>query len=363
MVLQLLPTISYGDAVSNDTLALEKVIQKMGYKTGIYADSIDVRFPKGTAKERRKMPKLKPEDVVIYHMSTGSQLNWDFGRLDCRKVMVYHNVTPPGFVEKYNTLAAKQCSDGLEAARWLSDKVDYCLAVSEYNKQDLESMGYRCKIDVLPILIPFEDYAKKPDEVIVRKYQDGYTNILFTGRLAPNKCQEDVIRSFAFYQKYYNPKSRLFLVGSDGGYENYRKRLESLVNVLGVQDVIFTGHIRFAEILAYYQAADVFLCQSEHEGFCVPLVEAMYFQIPVIAYDSTAIYDTLGGGSIIMKEKNAVETAGMIDRLVKDENLRRKVIENQQKRLRDFDHREIEARFAALMKENVLGGQTNPMKS
>lgn len=354
MVLQLLPTIAYGDAVSNDTLALEKVIQKMGYKTGIYAETIDMRFPKGTAKEYRKMPKLKPTDVVIFHMSTGSQLNWDFGRMNCRKVMVYHNVTPPELLEKYNEAAAQQCRDGLEAVRWLADRVDYCLAVSEFNKSDLEQMGYRCPIDVLPILIPFEDYDKKPDEVIKRRYQDGYANILFTGRIAPNKCQEDVIRSFAFYQKYYNPKSRLFLVGSDRGYENYRKRLESYINVLEAREVIFTGHIRFNEILSYYQAADVFLCQSEHEGFCVPLVEAMYFDVPVVAYDSTAVYDTLGGGSLVLRRKDAMETAAVMDRLIRDGDLRNRVISNQQERLKDFRHPVIEARFMELLKKNVL---------
>ena len=354
LVLQLLPTISYGDAVSNDALTLEKVIKRMGYKTAIYAQSIDIRFPKGTAKEIRKLPKLSEHDVVIFHLSTGAQANWDFGKLPCKKVVIYHNMTPPSYLEKYNSLAAKQCSDGLESAEWLAEKADYCLAVSEFNKRDLEDMGYRCKIDVLPILIPFDDYDKKPNEITVRRYSDGYTNILFTGRIAPNKKQEDVIHAFACYKKYYNPKSRLILVGSSGGYENYRKRLESYINALGVEDVIFPGHIRFEEILAYYRLADVFLCQSEHEGFCVPLVEAMYFDVPIVAYDSSAISDTLGGSGVLLTRKDPMETAGVIDRLVKDEQLRTTIIANQRERLRDFDHKIIEARFEQLLRENVL---------
>lgn len=355
-IYQLLPTISYGDAASNDTLALQQVIKKMGFKSEIYAESVDVRLPKGTAKSIDKLPKITDKDIVIYHMSTGAQLNWDFGKMDCKKVMIYHNITPPDFLERYNSRAAIQCSEGIRSLKFLSDKVDYCLAVSAYNKQDLIDLGFKCKIDVLPILIPFSDYDKEPDAPLMRRLtSDGYTNILFTGRLAPNKCQEDVIKSFAAYKKHYNPKSRLILVGSDGGYENYRKRLESFAYALDVkEDVIFAGHIKFNQILSYYRAADIFLCMSEHEGFCVPLVEAMYFKLPIIAYDSSAIYDTLGGSGMVINTKNPLEVAGLIDKVVKDDTLREKMVANEQERLKDFAHNVIEERFISLMKENVL---------
>lgn len=355
LVLQLLPTISYGDAVSNDTLALEKVIKKMGYKTEIYAKSIDTRLPKGTAKDYKKLPKLSKDDVVIYHLSTGSGLNYVFGNLKCRKIVIYHNVTPPHFFEQYNKDAAARTAEGLEAVKWLADKVDYCIADSSFNKRELVEMGYKCKIDVLPILIPFDDYKKTPDEDMVKQYSDGYTNILFTGRIAPNKCQEDVIRSFAFYKKYYNPKSRLILVGSDTGYENYKNRLQRLVNFLEVEDVEFTSHIKFNQILSCYRVADVFLCQSEHEGFCVPLVEAMCFDVPVIAYDAAAIADTLGGSGILLHNKNHIETAGMIDRIVKDKELKSKVIANQRKRLKDFEYSVIAEQFEQYLKQFMQG--------
>jgi glycosyltransferase involved in cell wall biosynthesis len=355
MVIQLLPTISYGDAVSSHALALERLLKKNKYKTGIYAESIDVRFPNGTAKRVNKLPKLSKDDVVIYHMSTGSYLNEFFGNLPCKKVMIYHNVTPAEFLEPYNSLAAKQCREGLASVKALADKVDYCITVSEFNKKDLVDMGYKCRIDVLPILIPFSDYDKQPDHELIEKYDgDGYTNILFTGRLAPNKCQEDVIKAYALYKKYYNPKSRLILVGSSSGYENYRRRLEIYISTLQVENVIMTGHIKFSQILSYYNLADIFLCMSEHEGFCVPLVEAMYFNVPVIAYDSSAIGGTLGGSGILLKEKDALLTAGMIDRLVRDSALRKKVIFGQQERLADFSPELIEEKFMQLLRENVL---------
>jgi glycosyltransferase involved in cell wall biosynthesis len=163
-----------------------------------------------------------------------------------------------------------------------------------------------------------------------------------------------VIKAYALYKKYYNQKSRLILVGSSNGYENYRRRLEIYVSTLELEDVIMTGHIKFNQILAYYRLADIFLCQSEHEGFCVPLVEAMYFNVPVIAYDSTAIGGTLGGSGILMKEKDALLTAGMIDRLVRDSSLRKNVISAQQKRLKDFSPELIEEKFMQLLRENIL---------
>ena len=129
----------------------------------------------------------------------------------------------------------------------------------------------------------------------MKLYDDDYVNILFTGRVVPNKKQEDVIEAFYYYKRFIQPKSRLILVGSFAGIDKYHDQLEAYVNKLGLEDVIFTGQIKFDEILAYYQLADLFLCMSEHEGFCVPIVEAMYFNVPVIARDTSAIAWTLAG--------------------------------------------------------------------
>ena len=353
-IVQMLPSLAYGDAIGNDTVALKKCLEEQGYDTEIYAKHIDGRLPKGTAQEVSKMPHMNKDDVVLYHMSTGSELNEMFGNMKCKKVMIYHNITPPEMLEPYNKAAAADCREGYEELAKLADKVDYCIAVSEYNKQDLIKAGYKCKIDVLPILIAFDDYAKKPDAPLYGKYNDGVTNIIFTGRIAGNKCQQDVIHAFGLYQKYYNSNSRLILVGNDGGYETYKQKMQKYAQLNCIKNVIFTGHIKFSEILACYKAADLFLCMSEHEGFCVPLVEAMYFQIPVIAYNSSAIGETLGKGGILLNEKNALETAALMDRVLKDKELQKKIIANQNERLADFAHDKILARFNELLKENVL---------
>lgn len=353
-IVQMLPSLAYGDAIGNDTVALKKSLEEQGYDTAIYVKYIDGRLPEGTAQEVSKMPHMNKDDIVLYHMSTGSELNEMFGDMKCKKVMIYHNITPPEMLEPYNKAAAADCREGYEELAKLADKVDYCIADSEYNKQDLIKAGYKCKIDVLPILIAFSDYDKKPDAPLYGKYNDGVTNIIFTGRIASNKCQQDVIHAFGLYQKYYNSNSRLILVGNEGGYETYKLKMQKYAQLNCIKNVIFTGHIRFAEILACYKAADLFLCMSEHEGFCVPLVEAMYFKIPVIAYNSSAVGETLGKGGILLNEKNALETAALMDKILKDKGLQKKIIANQNERLDDFAHDKILARFNELLRENVL---------
>ncbi len=348
-VLQVLPTLAFGDAVGNHTRALELLLKDMGYETEIYALSIDKRLGKGKAKYIEDFPGLNPDDVVFYHLSTGSELNKAIPKLKCRKIVDYHNVTPPGFFTGISEELEERCQIGVEQVKKMCDAFDYVVADSEFNKSDLISMGYHCPIEVVPILIDFEDYRRRPNAEVMARFQDDITNIVFTGRIAPNKKQEDVIAAFYYYKKYFNKKSRLILVGSGKGMEHYLEKLKAYVKKLGLEDsVLFTGHVKFNEILAYYRIADVFLCMSEHEGFCVPLVEAMQFQVPIVAFDSTAIGGTLGGSGILLKEKDPLLTAGVMDRLMTDVRLRNQVVEGQKKRLGDFSHEVVNARYREL---------------
>lgn len=352
-IIQILPVLAYGDAIGNDTVALRDALLEAGYKTEIYAEVIDGRLPQGTARQVEELTVDK-DDVLLYHLSTCSDLNYKLEQYDCKRMILYHNITPPVFFKGINREVEKNCEDGLAGARHLAQKVEYALADSEYNKKDLINMGYSCKIDVLPILIAFDDYGGKPDKKVLNKYNDGYTNVIFTGRVAPNKKQEDVIRAFHFYHKYLNPESRLFIVGSYTGMEQYYGMLKDYVKRLDIEDsVYFTGHIKFKEILAYYHLADLFLCMSEHEGFCVPLVEAMYFKVPVIAYHSSAVGETLGGSGFLLEKKDPVETAMAMKRIMEDEGLRNTIIANEQARLQDFSHVKIKEKFYKLIEENI----------
>lgn len=349
-IIQLLPTLSYGDGVGNDVIAIDQIIKEMGYKTKIYAENIDSRIKKGLAEKVEKMPELNPTDIMIYHLSTGTVLNDKLSGYSGRKLVVYHNVTPAHFFRQYSRNAYRLCERGRAGIHKLRDVADYCWADSEYNKQELLEAGYRCKIDVVPIVIPFDDYKREPNKTVLKKYEDDFVNFVFVGRIAPNKKQEDVILTFYYYKKYIQPNARLFLVGSYQGSEAYYERLCGYIKRLELTDVYITGHTKFDEILSYYRLADVFLCMSEHEGFCIPLLEAMCFQVPIVAYAFTGVKETLGYAGLKLYEKDCRVAAEMIHMLVENKELREKVIAQQNVRLEEFSYEKIREQIISNLK-------------
>ncbi|MBR2067469.1 MAG: glycosyltransferase, partial [Solobacterium sp.] len=237
----------------------------------------------------------------------------------------------------YNFQTYVHCLDGRDEVKRLKDAFDYCICDSEYNKQELLDFGYSCQIDVVPILIPFEDYQKTPDAGVIEKYKGKKgKNILFTGRVAPNKKHEDLIHAFSLYRKQYDEDARLFIVGRHMDNPTYYAHLVNYIEENHFENIYFSDHVSFAEILAYYKIADLFLCMSEHEGFCVPLVEAMMFDIPVLAYDEGAIRYTMGDSGIVFEEKNFPEVASLMHLVLEDEELKKEIIARQRKRVEDF---------------------------
>ncbi|HEU0105791.1 MAG TPA: glycosyltransferase, partial [Vicinamibacteria bacterium] len=167
--------------------------------------------------------------------------------------------------------------------------------------------------------------------VVRRLYDDGRTNIVFVGRIIPNKKIDDLIRVFALYQRLFDRQSRLLLVGDYRGQEKYYDRLQDLVRERHAEEVVFTGQVDDDELRAAYASADLFLCLSEHEGFCVPLLEAMAFGIPVVAFDAGAVRETLRGGGVLLRDKEPAAVAGLVRRLLTDDALRARVMETQER--------------------------------
>lgn len=349
---QLLPTISYGDAVSNDTFAMSEVISEMGIDNGIYAINIDSKIS-NRAKGINQLT-VKSDDVVIFHMSTGSELSAIIPNLLAkRKIIRYHNITPSLFFKKYSDSAFELSTKGRQQLQELNNCFSLALCDSNYNKKELDKLGYK-NTKVLPIIMNYNDYNKEPDEAVIKKYRDGNVNILFLGRITPNKKQEDVIKSFYAYNKYINSGSRLFLIGSISGMDRYVASLKNLISELKLNDkVIMPGHSSFKEILAYYQIADVFLCLSEHEGFCVPLIESMVFKVPIVAFDSCAVPETLGDSGIVVKQKKYDIIAELIDIVITDSELKNKIINAQSKRLEYFDSIKVKSIFKEYL-EGIL---------
>lgn len=353
-IVQLLPTFIYGDAIGNDVIEIDKVIKQLGYDTRVYAEYVGKGINTSIVDNSEALfSQIKAEDIILYHLSTGTVLNDRLKELKCKIVIIYHNITPPAFFEMYSQDAVELSEKGIAGVKKLKDCVSYCLGDSEYNLRELKEYGYDCEMDVLPIVVPFEQYNQKPCKKIISKYKDGFTNIIFVGRIAPNKKQEDIIKSFYFYKKYINPKSRLFLVGSFNGMEKYKRDLDNYINALKLKDIFFTGHIKFSELLAYYDVADAFLCMSEHEGFCVPLLEAMYFRIPIIAYSATGVKDTLGNCGLQMEEKNCKIAAEMLNFAVTRQDLREQIVREQEVRLEEFSYEKTKNKFAECLKKVI----------
>ena len=337
-IYQLLPSLSYGDAIGNEVIEIDKVIKELGYITNVLSDYVDPRINiKAEVYNKNKFySNLSSEDIVIYHKAIGSHFSDDIKEYKCKKIMIYHNMTPKEFFTPYNKKTTLALENGIKQLERLKTCMDYILADSEYNKLELEKMGFQCKIDVQPLIIDFEEYDVKANEKVIDQYNCS-TNILFTGRIAPNKKQEDVIKVFYYYKNYVDKNAKLFFVGSYSGTEKYYAKLKGLVKKLKLDDVYFTGHIPFDEILAYYKIADVFLCMSEHEGFCVPLLESMYFDIPIVAFNSSAIPYTLGESGVLLNSKDYIQYSEVIKKIIKNNEYKEEIVKKQRENLKRFN--------------------------
>jgi glycosyltransferase involved in cell wall biosynthesis len=255
-------------------------------------------------------------------------------------VLVYHNITPPEYFVDVHRLLVRLCYHGRRELAAYIGRCDLALGDSEFNRQELEEIGFPAT-GVLPVVPGFAHLDGPPNSLVAGQFDDEWTNLLFVGRVIPNKRIENVIRAFAAYRSRYNHRSRLLVVGSYGGFERYLTMLQQLVARLGLQDVHFTGHVSNEELTAYYDVADVFLCASEHEGFCVPLVEAFYKRIPVLALARTAVPATMDGAGVLYDDPDPAGVATLVDTVVGDTALQERILTGQDAALDRLRHRDF----------------------
>jgi glycosyltransferase involved in cell wall biosynthesis len=184
--------------------------------------------------------------------------------------------------------------------------------------------------------------------------------LLHVGRLAPNKRIEDVIRYFHAYQRHFNPRTRLLLVGSYGGFEKYLANLHQLCARLGVTNVHFTGHVSDAELTAYYEVGDLFLCASAHEGFCVPIVESFYMEVPVLAYAATAVPATMDGAGVLYDIKDPLHVAALMDAIVSNCPMQEAIVRGQLDAVRCLQAKDFAGTLLGFVDE-ILGSPRAPM--
>jgi glycosyltransferase involved in cell wall biosynthesis len=283
-------------------------------------------------------------DILVYHFGLASELT-DFiiKRGGFKLVLIYHNLTPPHYFKYEDPLLAQSLQAGKDQLAQLKGFVDLAIADSNYSARELSAIGY-LNVAVVPPVYLDDKYEIPPDKATLERFAEEKINLLFVSRIAPNKKQEDVIKVF-YYYRGINPASRLLLVGPLGVTKVYYRWLLDLVDYLGLPDVHFTDRVSQGELNAYYRLADVFISMSEHEGFGIFLVESMYFDVPIVAYKSTAVPETLGQAGVLVREKDFPVIAEVIDLLVSDRGFRKAILETQRQRLQDFAKEKLESRF------------------
>ena len=356
---QVLATLGYGDAIGHEVLGIQRGLRAAGYASEIFVETADRRLEDLTCDYRDLPEASHPDNLLIHHFSIGSRASRIAYALPDRMALVYHNITPPEFFVDVHPLLVQLCYLGRRELGAYANRVELGLGDSEFNRRELDALGFP-RTAVLPVVPDFTHLDGTPNFMQAGAFDDAWVNVLFVGRMIPNKRIEEVIRAFHAYKRWFNPRSRLLLVGSHGGFERYLAMLHDFVARIGAADVHVLGHVTNEELRAYYEVADVFLCASEHEGFCVPLMEAFHMGVPVIAHAATAVPATMDGGGILYSRKDPVEIAGLIDAVVADAALRERVLDSQDAALDRLRGRDFAGQLLRFVEE-ATSGPRRPM--
>jgi glycosyltransferase involved in cell wall biosynthesis len=351
---QVLATLGYGDAIGHEVLGIQRVLRHAGYQSEIFVETADHRLESMTRDYRELVDHSHPDNLLFHHFSLGSRASRTAYALPDRMALIYHNITPPEYFVGVHRTLARQCFRGRRELQAYAERCDLALGDSEFNREDLEALGFP-RTAVLPVVPDFSHLDRPANWLLARDFDDEWTNILFVGRVIANKKIEDLIRFFHAYHTFYNARSRLLIVGAVSGFERYLAALHQLVATLGAEHVHFIGHVSDDELVAFYEVADLFLCASEHEGFCVPLVEAFYKQVPVLAYAATAVPATMDGAGVLFDRKDPIHVATLMEAIVDDPSLQDRIVEAQLgavHRLRSKDFAGTLLRFV----EQILAG-------
>lgn len=336
---QFVPTFEPG-AVGAHTIELQRVLRAMGLRSEIYTEHIAPSLA-GAAQPlaRHAATKHTPGEVLVYQLAIGSVVADHVLARNEPLIVNYHNITPAEVLAPWEPGLVHGSAWGRGQLRELAQRAVLGVAVSRYNEAELEDAGY-AETAVAPVLMDLDGLGASADEealdALRAAKRDGGADVLFVGRIVPNKAQHDLILAFAAYRAAFDPLARLHLVGGSSS-PRYHSALQELTTELGLDgSVLMTGPVSAGRLAAHYRTADVFVCLSEHEGFCVPLIEAMHNGVPVVAFAAAAVPETLGPAGILLPAKQPAVVAGAIHRVVSDPSVRTALVEAGRERLAGF---------------------------
>jgi len=346
---QWVPAAHKGDAIGDSARRVRDLLRTMGHRSEMYAMTIDDAL----ADDVRPFadPEARRGDMTIFHYALPSPMTDAFGSLTSGRVLQYHNVTPASYFAPYDPGLFRLAALGRDELGTLVGRVDVALGDSEYNRQELDALGFG-RTGVFPIAVDttrITQPARRPAlETIL---DDGLVNFLFVGRIAPNKKIEDHIRLAEVYKRYVDAYYRFIFVGRFDVVPRYYSMIRALMAEYRFLNdrFVFTGPVSDEELAVYYRHAAVYVSLSEHEGFCVPLLEAMAADVPVLAYAAAAVPDTLGGAGVQFAPKDLEYAAELLGTLAFDDGLRARVVAGQRRRLADFGDARITRDLTALL--------------
>jgi glycosyltransferase involved in cell wall biosynthesis len=339
---QWVPALHRGDAIGDSARLMRDAFRRWGHTADVYALELDEDL-QGDGRPWADWRAGGPDDVVILHYALPSPLSAALQQHAGRRVLLHHNITPAHFFARYDPEMVHICTLGRTELAGLAGHVDLALGDSEFNRRELVEAGFP-RTGVLPIYLDFDRYRETPNAVLRRLLDDGRINVLFVGRIAPNKRQDDLVRMASYWKRFIGPDVRLLLVGKPPRRRHYFDALQSLYyeEHFTPWEVLLPGHVSHDDLLAYYASAHVFVSASDHEGFGVPLVESMLMDVPVVAYRTTAVGDTLGDAGIQFAEKRLDLMAEAAHAVAREGPLRAGVLARQRERVRAFAPEAVE---------------------
>lgn len=358
---QLTPYLAYGDAVGNQIRAVRDLLREWGYASEIFSDGWDSRSQGECLRPQDHANFSDRDNLLIHHYVGPTRTNLYLLTVPDHPIFYYHNVTPDYFFSRLDLNVAR----GMRTAR--RDLVAFnqvpAIAASPYNREELQGYGFHV-LGVAPYLVQFKalEEGRRTESAAAVRARFGDKNLvtwLYVGRLAPNKCIQDIVKAFYYFHRWISPDSQLLLVGSERD-DPYVQMLHRIVEELGLADAVrFAGHYGAAEgLAAFYELADIYISMSEHEGFCVPLIEAMHFNVPVLAYASSGVPLTMGGSGALVTRKDHALIAEVANEILTNQELRQEILKRQATRVNEWAPEKNRERLLACL-EAALAAQTS----
>jgi L-malate glycosyltransferase len=350
---QWVPAAHRGDAVGDSARRMRALLRGMGHHSELYALTIDDELVDDVRPFAD--PAARRGDVTIFHFAIPSPMTEAFASLPRGRVLQYHNVTPAAYFAPYDPALFRLASLARHELGRLVGRVDLAIGVSEFNRRELEAMGF-APTGVLPLAIDLSRITRPVDRPAVEEMlDDEQVNFLFVGRIAPNKKIEDHILLAEHYKRYVDAYHRFIFVGRYDAVPRYYAAIRGLMVQFGMipERFIFTGPVPDEDLAVFYRRSAVYISLSEHEGFCAPLLEAMAADVPVLAYAAAAVPETLGGAGVQFFPKDLEYAAELAGALAFDDRLRAEVIAGQRRRLADFSDDRIVAGLSALLRSGA----------